>query len=111
MPPLTTTIFAIGGGELAELETLEIDKQMHYRTAFNIISPMCLWFPAMYVSDIAKEYAEIVRIFADEGVMFVMGSDDHWTGVGYLDWAKKILEDAEVSQSQYINPDIYLEDQ
>ena len=97
--------------DFPEVHIREIAKVFYEtKTAFNIISPMCLWFPYMHVLEIAREYTEIVRIFADEDVKFVMGSDDHWTGVGYLDWAKKILKDAKVPQSQYNDPGIYLKD-
>lgn len=77
-------------------------------TAFNIITPMVLWFPEMPVPDIAREYTQVVRVFAAEGVRFVMGSDDHWTGVGNLAWAEMVLEAAEVPQSQYVDPQSYL---
>lgn len=78
-------------------------------TAFNIITPMVLWFPQMSVPDITREYTEVVSIFAAEGVRFVMGSDDHWTGVGNLAWAEMVLEAACVPSSQHVNPRSYLD--
>jgi len=77
-------------------------------TAFNIITPMVLWYPQMTVPEIELEYTELVRMFASEGVNFFVGSDDHWTGVGNVAWAEKILQSANVPQKQYIDPRSYL---
>lgn len=55
-----------------------------------------------------REYTELVRNFASEGVPFVMGSDNHWTGTGSLYWARHVLQDAQVPSSQYIDPHSYL---
>ena len=78
-------------------------------TAFNIITPMVLWYPHMTVIDISQEYTQIVRIFASEGVRFFVGSDDHWTGVGNTAWAERILEAAGVPEEQYFDPGSYIE--
>jgi len=66
MPPLTTTIFAIGGGELAELETLAIDKQIvaaaKARHNCNKSQPHALFIPTASGDD-PEYYETFVNIY------------------------------------------------
>lgn len=71
---------------------------------FEVMNCMFWWFPQMPVRRFTEQYVEIVRLFAEAGVMFSVGSDDHRTGVGNLAWSRRVLEMAEVPLAQIVNP-------
>jgi histidinol phosphatase-like PHP family hydrolase len=61
--------------------------------AFEIMNMMSWWFPSMPVKELTRSYLRVVRIFAERGVIFALGSDAHSAcGVGNLGWANQIVE-------------------
>ena len=75
---------------------------------FEVMNCTFWWFPQMPVRRFTKQYIEIVRIFAEEGVSFSVGSDDHRTGVGNLGWSRFVLGKAEVPPEQIVDPRVFL---
>ncbi len=81
MPPLITTIFAIGGGELSELETLAIDKQIvaaaKIREGRIKSKPRALFIPTASGDDpeYYETFAEIYgrRLGCDTDVLYLYG--------------------------------------
>lgn len=75
--------------------------------AFEVINCMFWWFPQMLVRRFTEQYIEIVQCFAEEGVRFSVGSDDHRTGVGNLGWSHRVLRAANVPREQIIDPRVH----
>lgn len=65
---------------------------------------MFWWFPGIEVRRFTKQYVEVVGTFAEEGVSFSVGSDDHRTGVGNIGWSLRVLGEAGVPPEQVIDP-------
>ena len=74
---------------------------------FEIMNCMFWWFPQMPVRRFTEQYIAIVRLFAEEGVRFSVGSDDHRTGVGNLGWSHRVLRAANVPGEQIIDPRVH----
>lgn len=65
---------------------------------FEIMNNIWYWYPRMDLARFAIEYGEIVRLFADAGVKFSLGSDAHsLCGVGNLGWALKMARSCRVT--------------
>jgi len=75
---------------------------------FEVMNCTFWWFPDMPVHKFTEQYAEIVSIFAEKGVFFSVGSDDHRTGVGNLAWSNRVLQMAEVPPEQVVEPNRFL---
>jgi len=71
---------------------------------FEVMNCTFWWFPEMPVRRFTEQYVEIVRLFAEAGVLFSAGSDDHRTGVGNLAWSNRVLQMAEVSAERIVDP-------
>ena len=73
-------------------------------TAFELMNQMHWWFPDVPVERFTRDYAELVGLFAAEGVKFVLGSDAHSAGaVGNLRWAVNLVQLAEIPPPQIVN--------
>ena len=67
------------------------------------------WHPLMNPGEFTTQYVEIVKLFAERGVKFTVGSDAHCiTGIGNLSWSSYVLEAASVPSDQIVDPDVYL---
>jgi len=75
---------------------------------FEVMNCMFWWFPKMPVRRFTEQYAEIVHLFAEAGVLFSVGSDDHRTGVGNLAWSNRLLQMADVPVEQIVVPKSFL---
>ena len=75
---------------------------------FEVMNCTFWWFPHMPVRSFTEQYADIVRIFAEKGVLFSVGSDDHRTGVGNLAWSNRVLQMADVPMEQIVDPKGFL---
>lgn len=63
--------------------------------AFDVINTMWWWFPHVPIDEFTRQYARIVRIFAEKGVSFAPSSDAHACGaVGNLTWAMRVLQES-----------------
>ena len=77
---------------------------------FEIMNLMPWWFPNISIQKFTKDYINLVKIFAKEGVRFSLGSDAHSDcGVGNLIWAKKIVKEANI-ENQLIDPKVFVND-
>ena len=74
------------------------------RTVYNVTNAMVHWFPQMPVAEFHREYTDLLRMLAEEGVRFCVGSDDHWTGIGSLGWATRALAEAAVTPEYMMDP-------
>ena len=73
-------------------------------TAFELMNQMHWWFPDVPVGRFTRDYADLVSLFADQGVKFVLGSDAHSAGaVGNLRWAINLVELARVPSAQIVD--------
>lgn len=73
-------------------------------TAFEVMNQAYWWFPGAPLAKITRDYAELVRLFAAEGLRFTLGSDAHSAGaVGNLAWAVRVLQLAGVPGGQVVN--------
>ena len=76
---------------------------------FEVMNCTFWWFPRMEVKRFTEQYVEVVRTFAQEGVSFSVGSDDHRTGVGNIGWSLRVLREAEVPPEQIVDPKAFLD--
>lgn len=73
-------------------------------TAFEIMNQMPWWFPEHSVERITAEYADLLHLFKEYGVGFVLGSDAHSAGaVGNLRWCHRVMEAAGIDQQNLID--------
>ncbi len=62
-------------------------------TAFEVMSDIWWWFPAVGEAEMTAGYSRILRVFHEACVRFTLGSDAHsHQGVGNLAYARKLLE-------------------
>lgn len=72
--------------------------------AFELMNQAHWWFPQMSVAEFTREYAGVVRIFAAEGVKFIVGSDAHSAGaVGNMRHVRHLMRAAGVERSQLVD--------
>jgi putative hydrolase len=85
---------------LRELARLMFDEEV----AFEIMDQMYWWYPDMPVGEFTRQYAELLRIFSQENVKFVVGSDAHSAGaVGNSYWCRRVMRLAGVELSQLVD--------
>jgi putative hydrolase len=71
-------------------------------TAFEIMNQLPWWFPDHSIDRITTEYADVLRVFKDYGVGFVLGSDAHSCGaVGNFRWCHRVMDRAGIG-SEYL---------
>jgi histidinol phosphatase-like PHP family hydrolase len=74
------------------------------RTAFEIMNQLPWWFPDHSVERITAEYADVLRVFKEYGVGFLLGSDAHSCGaVGNFRWCYRVMELAGISTQHLID--------
>lgn len=72
--------------------------------AFEIMNQAHWWYPQMTVEEFTREFAALLRIFAHEGVKFVVGSDTHsCCGVGNLHFCRRLMREAGIELSQLVD--------
>jgi putative hydrolase len=80
------------------------EAMVKYEVAFEIMNQMPWWYPEMSVADFEHEYGQLLRVFAHEGVKFIVGSDAHSCGgVGNLRWCKRMMAEANIGRSQLVD--------
>ena len=74
--------------------------------AFDVMNDMIYWFHQSSIAprELTAQYVELVKLFAAEGVMFQVSSDDHRTGLGNTRWAQLVLARALVPAKQIVDP-------
>lgn len=104
------TKVVISPGEIGSEYLLKIaDEFVLQNKAFEVMNNVWWWHPLMHPGEFTTQYVEIVKLFARRGVRFTIGSDAHdITGIGNLGWSRYVLNEANVSSAQIVNPDIYL---
>ncbi len=72
---------------------------------FDVMNLQMFWFQRCGVdpSELTAQYAEVVRLFASQGVMFQVSSDDHRCGIGHTTWSRKVLGLAAVPSEQIVS--------
>jgi histidinol phosphatase-like PHP family hydrolase len=98
--PATVTPAQLPRAGLREIAAAmyELDK------AFEIMNQMSWWFPDMPEAQFTLEYAELLALFAEQNVKFVVGSDAHSCGaVGNQTWCLRVMELAGIGKSQVID--------
>jgi histidinol phosphatase-like PHP family hydrolase len=72
--------------------------------AFEIMNQMCWWFPDMPVTQFDLEYADVLALFGEANVKFVISSDAHSCGaVGNDRWCQHIMRLAGLEKSQVLD--------
>lgn len=72
--------------------------------AFEIMNQAHWWYPQMTVEEFTREYVALLRIFAREGVKFIVGSDTHsCCGVGNLHYCRRLMREAGIELSQLVD--------
>jgi len=71
-----------------------------HKKAFEISSQFYYWYPRIKVEKVTSSYARIIRLLGEKGVKFSVGTDAHSVGtIGNLHWAKKVINEAGLSQN------------
>lgn len=77
---------------------------VEHNTAFEIMNQIHWWYPQMPVAEFTHEYVRLLRVFAREGVKFVVGSDAHsCCGVGNLAYCLHLMRAADIGRSQLVD--------
>ncbi len=86
---------------LKELAT----KMAARRKVFDVMNDMIYWFHQASIAprEFTAQYVELVKLFAAEGVMFQVSSDDHRTGLGNTRWAQLVVSRAQVPAKQIVD--------
>jgi putative hydrolase len=92
-------------GQLPRAGLREIAVAMHeLDKAFEIMNQMSWWYPDMPEAQFTLEYAELLALFAEHNVNFVLGSDAHSCGaVGNHTWCRRVMEVAGIGKSQVVD--------
>ncbi|MGB2864045.1 MAG: hypothetical protein WBC05_12015 [Sedimentisphaerales bacterium] len=71
-----------------------------------MMNDMIYWFHKASIAprEFTSQYVELVKLFALEGVVFQVSSDDHRTGLGNTRWAELVLARAVVPARQVVDP-------
>jgi len=74
-------------------------------TVFDVMNLQMFWFQGADIEprELTQQYAELVRLFAGQRVVFQVSSDDHRCGIGNTRWSEKVLQMAEVPDEQIIS--------
>lgn len=80
-------------------------KMAATETVFDVMNLQLFWFQRCGIepAELTAQYAELVRLFAAEGVMFQVSSDDHRCGIGHTTWSRKVLGLAAVPSEQIVS--------
>jgi histidinol phosphatase-like PHP family hydrolase len=83
----------------------ELAAAMYERdVAFEIMNQMCFWYPDLKVDQFTREYVDLLALFAEENVKFVLGSDAHSAGaVGNVRWCLRAMGMASIEKSQVLD--------
>jgi len=85
---------------LRELAQLMFDREV----AFEIMNQAYWWYPDLCVEEFTRQYAELLTIFRQENVKFVVGSDAHSAGaVGNSYWCRRVMKLAGIELSQLVD--------
>lgn len=72
--------------------------------AFEIMNQAYWWYPQMRVEEFTRDFVGVLRIFAREGVKFIVGSDAHSAGaVGNLRYCRHLMRTAGIELSQLVD--------
>ena len=72
--------------------------------AFELMNQAYWWFPQMSIREFTREFVGLLRVFANEGVKFIVGSDAHsCCGVGNLNYCARLMREAEIEMSQLVD--------
>jgi len=72
--------------------------------AFEIMNQMCFWYPDLKVDQFTREYVDLLALFAEGNVKFVLGSDAHSAGaVGNVRWSLRAMAMAGIEKSQVVD--------
>jgi len=94
--------------DLSHHDLVDIAAAMReHGKVFEVMNCTFWWFPQMPVRRFTEQYIEIVQLFAEAGVRFSIGSDDHRTGVGNLGWSHRVLRAASVPAEQIVDPRVH----
>jgi len=74
-------------------------------TVFDVMNLHMFWFQRCGITpeELTAQYADVVSLFAAEGVMFQVSSDDHRCGIGHTTWSRKVLGLAAVPSEQIVS--------
>ncbi|MFP3904500.1 MAG: hypothetical protein ACLFWB_09705 [Armatimonadota bacterium] len=96
--PLSPSQLPVSG--LQDLAT----AMAEHETAFEISNQIHWWFPELDVAEFTAEYADLMAIFGDRNVKFIISSDATCAGgVGNTIYARRLMKEAGVEKSQVIN--------
>ena len=91
---------ALPHSRLRELARLMFDREV----AFEIMNQMYWWYPDLSVAEFTRQYAELLRVFQQENVKFVVGSDARSAGaVGSSYWCRRVMRLAGIELSQLVD--------
>lgn len=73
---------------------------------FDVMNDMVFWSQKSGIPPrtLTAQYVELVKLFAAEGVVFQVSSDDHRTGLGNTRWSQIVLARAGVPKAQIVDP-------
>ncbi len=72
--------------------------------AFEIMNQAYWWYPQLGIDEFTRDYCGVLRLFAREGVKFVVGSDAHSAGaVGNLRYCLRLMRGADIELSQLVD--------
>jgi histidinol phosphatase-like PHP family hydrolase len=81
-------------------------KMAEKKKVFDVMNDTIYWFSKAGIAPraLTAQYVEVVKLFAREGVVFQVSSDDHRTGLGNTRWSEIVLARAGVPRSQVVDP-------
>jgi putative hydrolase len=75
-----------------------------HNVAFEIMNQAHWWYPQMTVEEFTRDFVGVLKIFAREGVKFIVGSDAHSAGaVGNLQYCRHLMRAAGIELSQLVD--------
>jgi len=92
-------------GQFATGSLRQIARSMYdSNVAFEIDNQVYGWYPQMPIDEFTDEYTRVLRVFSQEGVKFVVGSNAHSAGaVGNLRYCRHLMREAAIELSQLVD--------
>ncbi len=88
---------------LADLERIA-EAMADNGCAFELMNQIYWWYPELSIREFEEQYVPILRVFAEAGVVFCVGSDAHSCGaVGNLGYCKRLMELAGITMDQVLD--------
>ncbi len=98
--PAPLTPAQLPTSRLRELAALMYEEEV----AFELDNRAWWWYPQLSVAQFTEEFSQLIRLFSQAGVKFIVGSNAHCAaGVGNMRYVRRLMQHAGLELSQLVD--------